>query len=114
MAKRLPRGSRQKPNSREGIRVFMKALVTGATGFLGLYIVEQLRARGDNVRAFCRRAIPELARLNVEITLGDCKTATLFTVHVRISTLFFILRVLPGFGDLGSTFMASIPRGHFM
>ena len=29
-------------------------LVTGAGGFLGLYLVEQLLARGDRVRAFCR------------------------------------------------------------
>ena len=30
----------------------MKALVTGIGGFLGLYIVEQLVARGERVRAF--------------------------------------------------------------
>ena len=28
----------------------MNALVTGATGFLGSYIVEQLAAHGDRVR----------------------------------------------------------------
>lgn len=49
----------------------MKALVTGATGFLGLYIVEQLKARGDHVRAFCRRSTPELEKLHVEIAFGD-------------------------------------------
>ena len=29
----------------------MKALVTGAAGFLGRYVAEQLAARGDQVRA---------------------------------------------------------------
>ena len=32
----------------------MKVLVTGASGFLGLYVAEQLASRGDHVRAFCR------------------------------------------------------------
>src|SRR5437868_15327195 len=49
----------------------MHALVTGAGGFLGLYIVEQLVARGDRVRAFCRRDYPELQRLDVEVFRGD-------------------------------------------
>ncbi|MHB8901345.1 MAG: NAD-dependent epimerase/dehydratase family protein, partial [Thermoguttaceae bacterium] len=40
----------------------MKALVTGAGGFLGLYVVEKLVARGDEVRAFCRGSYPELDR----------------------------------------------------
>jgi nucleoside-diphosphate-sugar epimerase len=49
----------------------MKVLVTGATGFLGQYIVEQLRARGDAVRALCRRPAPELEALGVEVVRGD-------------------------------------------
>jgi nucleoside-diphosphate-sugar epimerase len=49
----------------------MHALVTGAGGFLGLYIVEQLVARGDRVRAFCRGEYPELQRLGVEVVRGD-------------------------------------------
>ena len=36
----------------------MNALVTGAAGFLGLYVVEQLAARGDHIRALCRRRCP--------------------------------------------------------
>ncbi len=51
----------------------MKALVTGAGGFLGLYIVEQLVARGDEVRAFCRGTYPELDRLGVETIRGDVR-----------------------------------------
>ncbi len=51
----------------------MNALVTGANGFLGLYLVEMLVARGDRVRAFCRRRCPKLDRLGVETVLGDLR-----------------------------------------
>ena len=47
------------------------ALVTGATGFLGRYIVEQLVAQGSRVRVLVRRDAPELAKLGVEIARGD-------------------------------------------
>jgi nucleoside-diphosphate-sugar epimerase len=53
----------------------MNCLVTGATGFLGGYIVEQLVARGDRVRAYCRRPLPELDALGVETVLGDVRDA---------------------------------------
>ena len=49
----------------------MKALVTGAGGFLGLYLVEQLVARGDQVRTFCRGSYAELDQLGVETIRGD-------------------------------------------
>ena len=51
----------------------MNALVTGAGGFLGLYIVEQLVARGDRVRAFCRGSYPQLDALGVETVRGDLR-----------------------------------------
>ncbi len=51
----------------------MKALVTGAGGFLGLYLVEKLVARGDRVRAFCRGSYPELDRLGAETVRGDVR-----------------------------------------
>ena len=53
----------------------MNAMVTGATGFLGMYLVEQLVARGARVRAFCRQATAELQALGVEIALGDIRDA---------------------------------------
>lgn len=49
----------------------MHALVTGAGGFLGLYITERLVARGDRVRAFCRGSYRELDSLGVQAVRGD-------------------------------------------
>jgi nucleoside-diphosphate-sugar epimerase len=51
----------------------VRALVTGAGGFLGLYLVEQLVARGDAVRALCRGNYPELQALGVEIIRADLR-----------------------------------------
>jgi nucleoside-diphosphate-sugar epimerase len=51
----------------------MHCLVTGANGFLGQYIVEQLIARGDRVRAYCRRRSRDLDALGVETVLGDVR-----------------------------------------
>ena len=51
----------------------MKTLVTGAGGFLGLYITEQLLARGDEVRAFCRGRYHSLDDLGVETVRGDIR-----------------------------------------
>jgi nucleoside-diphosphate-sugar epimerase len=51
----------------------VKALVTGAGGFLGEYIVEQLVARGDEVRGFGRGIYPRLQGLNIECLRGDIR-----------------------------------------
>jgi nucleoside-diphosphate-sugar epimerase len=53
----------------------MKALVTGAAGFLGRYVVELLLARGEQVRALTRRAAPELEQLGAEVVQGDVRDA---------------------------------------
>ena len=51
----------------------MNALVTGAGGFLGLYVVEQLVARGYRVRAFCRGSYPQLDAIGVDTLQGDLR-----------------------------------------
>ena len=51
----------------------MRALVTGAGGFLGLYLVEQLLARGDHVRTISRQRYPQLDRSGVEAVQGDLR-----------------------------------------
>ncbi len=49
------------------------AAVTGATGFLGRYVVSALAARGWRVRILARRPVahPQLANLALEIVFGD-------------------------------------------
>lgn len=51
----------------------MKALVTGGGGFLGLYLTEQLVARGATVRVMCRGEYPRLHELGVEIVRADIR-----------------------------------------
>jgi nucleoside-diphosphate-sugar epimerase len=51
----------------------MKALVTGATGFVGSHLTEALRRRGDDVTALARSAskAAALAPLGVRVVAGD-------------------------------------------
>ncbi len=51
----------------------MKALVTGATGFVGGHLVEQLLARGDAVTALVRSPAlaASLAKRGVALVPGD-------------------------------------------
>lgn len=49
----------------------MHVLVTGGGGFLGRVIVEQLIARGDQVRSFGRGRYPDLEAMGVEVFRGD-------------------------------------------
>jgi nucleoside-diphosphate-sugar epimerase len=53
----------------------MLALVTGAGGFLGQYLVEQLLARGDRVRALARGNYPELECLGAQCVTADLRDA---------------------------------------
>jgi nucleoside-diphosphate-sugar epimerase len=50
----------------------VRALVTGAGGFVGTALVRALASRGDAVRALVRRAAPDLHALDgVDVLLGD-------------------------------------------
>jgi nucleoside-diphosphate-sugar epimerase len=51
----------------------VKALVTGAGGFLGRYIVEQLLVRGVEVRGLARQQYPELERLGAQMLQADVR-----------------------------------------
>lgn len=55
------------------------ALVTGAGGFLGRYLVEKLLARGDRVRGFARGSYPDLEALGAEMIRGDIRDQTAVT-----------------------------------
>jgi nucleoside-diphosphate-sugar epimerase len=47
------------------------ALVTGASGFLGLALARRLLAQGCAVRGFCRTKRPDLEALGIEMVYGD-------------------------------------------
>jgi len=76
----------------------MNALVTGAGGFLGLYIVEQLVARGDRVRAFSRGSYPELDRLGVETLSGDLRDREATVDACRGIDIVFHVAAVAGIG----------------
>jgi nucleoside-diphosphate-sugar epimerase len=72
------------------------ALVTGGGGFLGLYIVEQLVARGDRVRVFCRGRYPRLDELGVETVQGDIRDAgAVVAACAGVDTVFHVAAI-PG------------------
>ncbi|HEX7376357.1 MAG TPA: NAD-dependent epimerase/dehydratase family protein [Pirellulales bacterium] len=69
----------------------MNALVTGANGFLGQYIVEQLLARGDRVRAYCRRPSASLDALGAQTVLGDVRDrAATVAACENVDTVFHV------------------------
>lgn len=55
------------------------ALVTGATGFLGKYVLRQWVARGDRARVLVRRAESEFTDLGAEVVLGDIRDRDVVT-----------------------------------
>ena len=67
----------------------MKALVTGAGGFLGRYIVEQLLARGFEVRGLARQAYPDLERLGAQMMRADIRDLqTVVTAAAQVDVVF--------------------------
>ena len=74
----------------------MKALVTGGGGFLGLYITEQLRARGDDVRVLCRGRYPRLDELGVEWVQGDVRDTAAVARACRGVQAVFHTAAVPG------------------
>lgn len=74
----------------------MKCVVTGGGGFLGRYIVEQLHARGDEVRVFGRRRYPELDDLGVETLQGDIRDAAAVADACRDADAVFHVAAVPG------------------
>ncbi len=67
----------------------MKALVTGAGGFLGQYLVEQLVARGDTVRGLSRGVYPALARGGVSWAQADvCDAAAVRAAVEGVDVVF--------------------------
>jgi len=72
----------------------IRALVTGAGGFLGLYLVEQLLARGDRVRTLCRGQYAELDALDVETVRADlCDREAVVAACREIDVVFHVAAV---------------------
>lgn len=92
----------------------MKALVTGATGYLGSHIVEQLLAQGHEVRALARRTsdIRHLKTTGAEIILGDIEEYDSLVPAVDGVDVVFhaAARVMPGWG-MWEDFENCIVRG---
>src|SRR5262245_46586392 len=65
------------PAARPARESFMASLVTGAAGFLGSRLVDELLARGEPVRALVRRPeqVETLRRRGVEVITGDVRSA---------------------------------------
>ena len=76
----------------------MLYLVTGGGGFLGRYIVEQLRSRGDAVCVFSRGAYPELEELGVEVVRGDLRDEAAVATAVAGCDCVIHTAALPGIG----------------
>lgn len=78
----------------------MKALVTGGGGFLGQYIVEQLVARGDQVRSLSRKTYPALDALGVEQTAGDIQDGNIVdSACTNIDVVFHTAAIAGIWGD---------------
>lgn len=89
----------------------MQALVTGGGGFLGLYIVEQLVARGDQVRVLCRGSYPRLNELGAETRSGDVRDAASVAAACEgVDTVFHVAAV-PGIWGPWSRFYSINTRG---
>jgi nucleoside-diphosphate-sugar epimerase len=83
-----------------GGQAMMHALVTGGGGFLGLYIVEQLAARGDRVRVLCRGNYPKLKELNIECISGDVRDSeTVARACSGVDTVFHVAAVAGVWGE---------------
>jgi nucleoside-diphosphate-sugar epimerase len=74
----------------------MRTLVTGGGGFLGLYITEQLVARGDEVRVLCRGQYPRLDELNAETIRGDVRDAAIVNQACAGMEAVFHTAAVPG------------------
>jgi nucleoside-diphosphate-sugar epimerase len=79
----------------------VRALVTGATGFLGSHIAERLAARGDDVRALVRPSSDTafLQKLGVELVPGDVTDpASLGPVTAGVEVVFHAAAMVTDWG----------------
>jgi len=85
----------------------MKALVTGAGGFVGGAIARALRERGDEVRSFSRGEHPELAAYGIEHHQGDVTDREAVTAATRGVNIVFHAAAKVGAGGPPIEFQAT-------
>jgi 2-alkyl-3-oxoalkanoate reductase len=91
----------------------VQTLVTGAGGFLGRYIVEQLVARGDRVRALVRRKAVALEKLGVECLYGDLREpAAVERACQGVDTVFHVAAVAGLWGPWQRYYDANVLGTH--
>lgn len=75
----------------------MLAVVTGGGGFLGLRIVELLRARGDDVRVVARRRHPPVEAMGATSIVADVRDAAAMRVAFERADVVFHVAGKTGF-----------------
>jgi len=79
----------------------MKALVTGATGFVGSHLVHELLSRGYEVRVLARdfQKAEKFNKYNIDIVYGDLKDeSSLVTATKEIEIVYHLAALLGGPG----------------
>ena len=74
----------------------MKALVTGANGFLGSYLVEELLQRGYEVTALTRKPLKSLGGPNLENKIGDIRNIDSLRLAVEGQDVVFHVAAISG------------------
>ena len=89
----------------------LKNLVTGASGFLGSYLVEALVARGEMVRGLVRSSskVAHLQNLGVELAYGDLNDVqSLRTAIQGIERVYHCAAVVADWGTRESFYTANV------
>jgi nucleoside-diphosphate-sugar epimerase len=84
------------------VKPYLKALVTGATGFIGSHLVENLLERGVRVRCLIRKTsdLKWLKNLPIELVHGDCgDKASLREAVKGVDQVFHVAGVTKAFNE---------------